>query len=1016
MQKYIKLLRKFGIAYKSITLSFDEATQTKKSIHPPGWQHTTVATSSFDYLKNAIIQITGPNSNITVIDTDGPNHKTNKMINEICQKHCKFYNKTRKGYHFFFQFNADFAKCQSIKYINDPENSGLDIKSTNGCVYYGSYKIGNDLIKYENILAEAIVPMPAELIKELKALFTKSATPVSSQRKTAKYPSLITNTTGGFPECTIVDIATLDKLISCYPSKYFETYDKWIEMCFLIKQTNHTESAFQLFYKYSKLIAKYANVSEAECRAKWDSIKYEPNFVFQEMLFIARRHNKKLFNTITLPWMNSQHLAFNPVVFNSRYIDYNFVKPYFEKNKIVSILSPYGTGKTHFMSNLFTNITNTQPETSILFITPRVSLSYSHQKSFPQFNHYQQIKPNQLKKSTKLILQLDSLYKLEQQIEEEDPFTENRSYINLYLPPAPVAEDIPVEPAKMPTYDIIALDEIESLLYHLSFEKLDSQRIFNILRKLCMGAKKIIAMDGDYSNRAHYFLSTLAEDGTPPVVLQNEYKTTSKHFIFTNDQLRFNKQIADDLKSGLKIVIICLTLENSEYYRQLYRDKYKVIIHNSIQNDKTGLTNVNEYWKCDLLIYTSTIESGCDHNAKWFNKCFIVLSDKGTTPRALMQMCNRVREYAHHEVMAYTNNVPFYEFQMPYQFDEVKRTAFRQMMNSQGQLSILDTILCYNETETLNKEYFITVLTQLIIAKGHTYEYQRLDKASHTKMKSDIQQEIANADNIITEEDYLYFLKELRKTTISAKDMRTYYCMIKKYIVSKVWGLDIKAIDKDDIKTYLPKITKLHNYKYFITFLGNQNKTSFKNVKLEKKITYVKDILWHFGIRHEADFDFSIECGIGKEGRIRNKKENPNIITSTAYETIKTELMTVIKDEDFRFAFGLEKLTKEISNRQYLETIKKVIGEFGFTLNVVQKNTTTTTGNIRSTIHNNTYFIDLDTTILEYINLRTRDYITDILDEVSSGFIQSTDDEEFNIYLTDNFDDEEDNFNLFEED
>ena len=36
---------------------------------------------------------------------------------------------------------------------------------------------------------------------------------------------------------------------------------------------------------------------------------------------------------------------------------------------------------------------------------------------------------------------------------------------------------------------------------------------------------------------------------------------------------------------------------------------------------------------------------------------------------------------------------------------------------------------------------------------------------------------------------------------------------------------------------------------------------------------------------------------------------------------------------------------------------------------------------------------------LEYINLRTRDYITDILDEVSSGFIQPTDDEEFNICI-----------------
>jgi hypothetical protein len=241
-----------------------------------------------------------------------------------------------------------------------------------------------------------------------------------------------------------------------------------------------------------------------------------------------------------------------------------------------------------------------------------------------------------------------------------------------------------------------------------------------------------------------------------------------------------------------------------------------------------------------------------------------------------MQMCNRVREYSNNEVMAYTNNVPFYEFQIPYQFDEVKNTAFRQMMTPNGTLNTLDTILCYNETETLNKEYFITILTQLLISKGHTYEYKRLENASHTKMKCDIHQEIAAADNIITEEDYLFLLRELRSTTITAEDMRTYYCMVKKYIVSKVWGINIKAIDKDDIKTYLPKITKLSNYKYFITFLGNQNKTSFKNVKLEKKINYVKDILRRFKITHQEDFEFSIDCGIGKEGRAVNKKENPN--------------------------------------------------------------------------------------------------------------------------------------------
>lgn len=963
IRNYTKQLRKLGIAYKSVTLSYDTTTNTKKCIHPPGWQNTTISTSTFEPNKNALIQITGINSNIIVIDTDGRNHPTNKMINDLCHKHCKYINETRKGYHFFFRFTEEFAKCQSIKYLNDPEHSGLDIKSTNGCVYYGSYKIGDELVKYENLICEDIVPMPTELIKELKALFTKSDKPTTNQRKTTKYPSLITNTTNNFPECTIIDIATLDKLIACFPSTYFENYPKWIEICFLIKQSNHTDQAFQLFYKYSKSITKYANVSESECRAKWDSIKYEPGFIFQEMLFIARKHNKKLFNTIKLPYLDSYSNLYTPTTFNDRYINYNFIYPHYEQNKSIAILSPYGTGKTQFLSTLFNQITTTQ-NPSILFITPRVSLSYTLLKSFPQFNHYQQISNPLLKASNKLIIQLDSIYKLEQKY-DEDLFQQNRDYINIYLPAPPVSLDINNIPKHIITYDIIALDEIESLLYHLSFDKLNSQHIFNILVKLCINAKKIIAMDGDYSDRAHFFLSKISEmSSTPkPIVLQNEYKTDPKHFIFTNDQPRFYKDLDDALKLKKKIVLICLTLETSEHFKQLYQSTYKVIIHNSIQNDKTGLTNINDYWKCDLLIYTSTIESGCDFTQEWFDKCFIVLSDKGTTQRALMQMCNRIRNFKDTNILVYNNNVPFYEFQIPYTFDDVKRTAFKNMLDDHGQLNMLDTILCYNEVETLNKEYFITILTRLLTTKGHTYEYQRINKPQHTKMKSDIYRDIANATPITNEAEYCGFLKDLRKPDITAENMRDAYYMIKKYIVSKVWGIDINTIDVDDIRMYLPKIDKLHNYKYFITFLGNRNKTSYKNVKLEKQINYIKDILRHFGIHHQDQFAFSIDCGISKEGRERNKKENPNILNSQQYQNAKTVILPIIKDKDFRFAFGLDKITKDITDRQFLETIKKVISNFGFTLSL----STNIFRNGASTTYENSYFIDLDNTILEYI-------------------------------------------------
>jgi len=984
---YITTLRKWKIAHLSATLSYDTTTNTKKCIHPPGWQRTTFTNSCFQPTKNAIIQITGINSNIIVVDIDGIEHPTNMHLIELCMASSKFYNKTKKGYHFFYKYTDAFSKSQSIKYDNDPTNSGLDLKSTNGCVYYGTYYIGNDLIKYENLQSEDITPMPPILTKELQALFTKSTKP--NQRKTTKYPNTITNTTTDFPNTTIIDIATLDKLIACFPSTYFDNYNKWIEICFLIKQSNHTDPAFQLFYKYSKSVSKYSNISEDECRAKWNSIKYEPDFVFQEMLFIARSHHRKLFNTINLPWLTIQQQTFIPTTFNNQYLNYDFIYPYYETNKVLAIKSPYGTGKTHFISKLFENL---EPNISVLFITPRVSLSYSHKQSFPQFFHYQNKTITEITDAKKLIIQLDSIYKLDN-TKQTDQLQSNRKFIKEYLP---IAEDLPIKPNNIIKYDIIALDEIESLLFHLSFEKLNSQHIFNILKRLCIDASKIIALDGDFSNRSHYFLNKLITNEQQMVILENEYQPPPKHFIFTNDQNKFYKQINDELTKGSKIVLICLTLEISEFFRAKYETKYKVVIHNSIQNDRIGLTNVNEYWKCDLLIYTSTVESGCDHNIPWFNNCFIILSNKGTTPRALMQMCNRVRQFSDNKVFCYTNGVPFYEFQIPYQFEEVKNTLFKNMLNDHGQLNYLDTILCYNEVETLNKQYFITILTQLILSKGHTYEYQRIDKPHNKKIQANIYNDIAKADSIMSEGDYNSVVTTIKQFNTPSNVMRDCYCSIKKYIVSKVWKIDIKAIDIEDIRKYYPKITKLLNYKFFNLYTKNNNKTSFKNVKLEYKINAIHNILRQFGITHQGKFDFSIECGVGAIGRARNKKENPNIISSQQYNDIRTVLMPVIKDKEFRFNFGLDKVTGEITNRQFLETLKKVISEFGFVIDVIDNITTIYEQNIKKTIHNNTYLIDLDNTIIELLNLTSRDYFDDIMNGVPSNFSDAYDDEKSN--------------------
>ena len=60
---------------------------------------------------------------------------------------------------------------------------------------------------------------------------------------------------------------------------------------------------------------------------------------------------------------------------------------------------------------------------------------------------------------------------------------------------------------------------------------------------------------------------------------------------------------------------------------------------------------------------------------------------------------------------------------------------------------------------------------------------------------------------------------------------------------------------------------------------------------------------------------------------------------------------------------------QEISNRQYLETIKKVIGEFGFTLNVVENITTTYNKGIKKSIQINLIDNKIEFSLLKSIKI-----------------------------------------------
>lgn len=341
-------------------------------------------------------------------------------------------------------------------------------------------------------------------------------------------------------------------------------------------------------------------------------------------------------------------------------------------------------------------------------------------------------------------------------------------------------------------------------------------------------------------------------------------------------------------------------------------------------------------------------------------------------------MNGRIRHYKEKNVNVFTNGVPFYEYQYPYQIEEVAAYMKRQL--GCDTLSPLDTILAYNEVETLNRNYFITILTGLLRAKEHTYEYQRTDKANKHRLPNDIYREIADAINLNSDGEYNGAIETLKIPDLIGITQRTYYYSIKKYLISKIWELDIGSIDIDCVKSYYPRIQKLLNYKFFTTYV-NTTTTSFKNIILGRKIAFIKDLIGKFGALHPNAFDFSIECGASKDGRKRNSKENQLIMTNSIFKGHLASIKTLLENNDNRILFELGKLEPNTSDRKILEMVKKIIGEFGFVINTIEMFSRTNENGVWKTNYTScNYLIDLEEEMIDLFNRTTSFDIEQIID------------------------------------
>lgn len=206
------------------------------------------------------------------------------------------------------------------------------------------------------------------------------------------------------------------------------------------------------------------------------------------------------------------------------------------------------------------------------------------------------------------------------------------------------------------TFDLIILDELESLLNHLSSPTLFDKRnlVCMILNQLIKNAKWLVSLDADFGNRGYEFLNRIRDK---PKIIVNDYETVQKKFIFCCNYNKQCYQIVEDLKNHKNIVIVSLSKTIvDDIYQRIMATKIKgvkVIRYTSMTDDaqKVDLDNVNEIWKkYNCVMYSPTIEAGLSFDVEHFNSMYCFLNGGSCSPRSFLQMIGRIRILENQEI------------------------------------------------------------------------------------------------------------------------------------------------------------------------------------------------------------------------------------------------------------------------------------------------------------------------------------------------------------------------------
>lgn len=213
---------------------------------------------------------------------------------------------------------------------------------------------------------------------------------------------------------------------------------------------------------------------------------------------------------------------------------------------------------------------------------------------------------------------------------------------------------------RTPRFDVVVLEEIESLLAHCSSDTLGARRVlvFDVLRHLVRSATVVVALDADFGERAHRFLLELRSDTAVRIHRNLATPLGRNHYLYHQASAFFSRLVASVVRDRKKVFVVANVKNELQAIARVIEERWTeiniddeplrilLLTRDSNVEDRRAVKDASIEWTAyDVVMWTPVIDSGVDFNpaVAYFEEGFVLHRRHSSSIRSIEQQAGRVR-------------------------------------------------------------------------------------------------------------------------------------------------------------------------------------------------------------------------------------------------------------------------------------------------------------------------------------------------------------------------------------